>query len=336
MFGKALYRSTVLFSLALLFSPNFASCQKAEPSTSLIETEPGVQVEVNNWGGSGQPLILLAGLGAKGLDFGSFAGALEAKFHVYTITRRGYGRSSAPVPTSENYSADRLADDILSVLDQLHIVKPLIVGHSLAGEELSSIGSRRPERVAGLVYLDAGYRYALSSTGLNDLQLDIITMRRYLGHALDDIDPAEEKKSVNAFLEELPDFKTEMQAYSKSLGAAGPVSASDLAKEEADRRTPEGRAERAILDSEQRYISIKCPILVIFAYPHDLPASVTGADRQNREKEDMAFVDQRLKLFRAQPDVKIVLLPHATHGVQDSRRIEVLQEIEAFATRVQK
>jgi pimeloyl-ACP methyl ester carboxylesterase len=33
-------------------------------------------------------------------------------------------------------------------------------GHSLAGEELSSIGSRFPGRVAGLIYLDAGYSYS--------------------------------------------------------------------------------------------------------------------------------------------------------------------------------
>jgi non-heme chloroperoxidase len=32
----------------------------------------------------------------------------------------------------------------------------VLVGHSLAGEELSSIGSRYPERVAGLIYLDGG------------------------------------------------------------------------------------------------------------------------------------------------------------------------------------
>jgi pimeloyl-ACP methyl ester carboxylesterase len=46
------------------------------------------------------------------------------------------------------------------VLDQLKINRPVLVGHSLAGEELSSIGSRRPDKVAGLAYLDAAYGYA--------------------------------------------------------------------------------------------------------------------------------------------------------------------------------
>ena len=40
--------------------------------------------------------------------------------------------------------------------------------------------------------------------------------------------------------------------------------------------------------------------------------------------------------LRPQPDVKVVLLPHATHGVQDSRQGPVVKEIEAFAARVDK
>ena len=306
------------------------------PTPSLIETEPGVRVEVYDWGGSGPALVLLAGLGAKGSDFAAFAEALHPKFHVYSITRRGYGRSNAPEPTAENYSADRLADDVLAIMQALHLTKPLLVGHSLAGEELSSIGSRHPERVSGLVYLDAGYRYALSGPGLNDLQLDMITMRRYLAHALDDVDPAQGKTSVDAFLSELPDFVKELQAYSHSLGQAAPVSPAELAEEKKARQTPEGRAERAILDSEQRFSFVKCPMLVFFAYPHDLPASVTGAERESREKADMSFVDQRIRLFKAQPDVEVVLLPHATHGVQDSRQGEIVKEIKAFAARVER
>jgi non-heme chloroperoxidase len=44
----------------------------------------------------------------------------------------------------------------LAVLDSLHLARPVLVGHSIAGDELSSIASRHPDRVAGLVYLDPG------------------------------------------------------------------------------------------------------------------------------------------------------------------------------------
>lgn len=174
-------RVFLLAALVLGNGPPLRSAAQSIPTkNSMVETEPGVRVEVLDWGGSGPPLVLLAGLGAVARDFDSFAGALRPHFHVFGITRRGYGASSAPLPNDQNYTADRLANDDLVVLDQLHLQKPLLVGDSLAGEELSSIGTRKPDRVAGLVYLDAGYRYALSGPGLNDLQLDMITMRRYL------------------------------------------------------------------------------------------------------------------------------------------------------------
>jgi pimeloyl-ACP methyl ester carboxylesterase len=73
------------------------------------------------------------------------------------------------MPKSSNYSAERLGDDVIAVLDSLQLKSPILIGHSFGGEELSSIGSRKPERIAGLVYLDAGYRYALSGPGLGDL-----------------------------------------------------------------------------------------------------------------------------------------------------------------------
>jgi hypothetical protein len=42
---------------------------------------------------------------------------LSPEHQVYGITRRGYGASSAPVPTTVNDVADRLGDDILAAMD---------------------------------------------------------------------------------------------------------------------------------------------------------------------------------------------------------------------------
>jgi pimeloyl-ACP methyl ester carboxylesterase len=95
------------------------------------------------------------------IRFDSFAPEFASHFHVYGITRRGFGASSKPAPDDDNYSADRLGDDVLAVMSALKLERPILVGHSLAGEELSSIGSRYPEKVAALIYLDAGYGYAL-------------------------------------------------------------------------------------------------------------------------------------------------------------------------------
>jgi len=131
----------------------------APHSDQFVTVDKDVRLEVLDFGGSGRPLVLLAGLGNTGHAFDRFAPKLVDQFHVYAITRRGHGASST---AASGYGADRLADDVLQVIDALKLNRPIVAGHSVAGEELSSIGTRRPEKVAGLVYLDAGYAYALN------------------------------------------------------------------------------------------------------------------------------------------------------------------------------
>jgi pimeloyl-ACP methyl ester carboxylesterase len=130
----------------------------APHTDQFVSVDRDVRLEVLDWGGSGRPLVFLSGLGNTAHVFDRFAPRLIDQFHVYGITRRGFGASSVP---ASGYSADRLADDVLKVIEALKLDRPVLAGHSVAGEELSSIGSRYPEKVAGLVYLDAGYAYAI-------------------------------------------------------------------------------------------------------------------------------------------------------------------------------
>jgi hypothetical protein len=52
-----------------------------------ITVEEGIKLEVIDWGGSGPPLVLLAGLGDTAHVFDKFALRLNPTFHVYGITR---------------------------------------------------------------------------------------------------------------------------------------------------------------------------------------------------------------------------------------------------------
>ena len=123
-----------------------------------IQVDKDVLLEVLDWGGSGRPLVLLAGGNLTAHIYDTFlVPKLIGAYHVYGITRRGSGKSSAP---ESGYLADRLGDDVLAVIDALKLDHPVLVGHSIAGQELSSIGSRHPEKVAGLIYLDAAAPYA--------------------------------------------------------------------------------------------------------------------------------------------------------------------------------
>ena len=152
----------------------FAGVAAAQDTTThkieFVTVEPDVKLEVIDWGGPETPgvrtLVLLAGLGDTAHRFDPFATQLIKTYRVFGVTRRGFGVSSVP---ENGYDADRLGDDVLAVMDALKLRKPILVGHSLGGEELSSIGSRHPERVSGLVYLDAGYVYAFAAPGAEPL-----------------------------------------------------------------------------------------------------------------------------------------------------------------------
>jgi non-heme chloroperoxidase len=155
------------FGLAVLIAAAVVSALRSpvEPkrpppggNTQFITVQSNVELEVIDFGGIGRPLVLLAGHGATAHAFAPFSTDLTAKYHVYGITRRGFGLSSAPV---SGYTAERLGDDVVAVIDTLRLVRPVLVGHSMAGEELSSVATFHPEKVSGLVYIDAAGSYAL-------------------------------------------------------------------------------------------------------------------------------------------------------------------------------
>jgi pimeloyl-ACP methyl ester carboxylesterase len=133
-----------------------------QAGTHMVTVAPNVRLEVMNWGGSGPTMVFLAGLGMTAADFESFASRFRDSFHVYGITRRGFGASSCPV---DGYDAATRAHDIIVILDSLHIDRAVLVGHSLGGDELSKIAATVPNRVRALIYLEAYDHPATADNG---------------------------------------------------------------------------------------------------------------------------------------------------------------------------
>jgi non-heme chloroperoxidase len=169
----------------------------------MIAVEPDVKLEVLDWGGTGRPLVLLAGMGDTAHGFDTFAPKLTAKYHVYGITRRGFGVSSKPEFVTANYNAARLGDDVLAVIAALHLNHPILAGHSIAGEELSDIGFHHPDAVAGLIYLDAGYSYALYDQTNGQIMFDALKLHDMLPQMVPGKIPSDAPKSLNEILEQL-------------------------------------------------------------------------------------------------------------------------------------
>ncbi len=269
-------------------------------SVQFVTVDKDVKLEVLDWGGSGQPLILLAGAGSTAHVFDTFAPKLVPKYHVYGITRRGFGASSQPVPSVSNYSATRLGDDVLAVMDHLRLNRPILVGHSLAGEELSSVGSRYPEKVAGLVYLEAGYAFAYYDRAHGDLWLDMIDLRK----RIDELQSGtgDRKQLWQEILTDVSHLEKPLQELTKQIASMPSL------------RTPSS-IDRAIQFGWEKHTDIHVPILAIFAQPQVLDTRIT---------------DQVNAFEAGLPSAHVVRLKNAQHFIFNSNEADVLREMDAF------
>ena len=226
---------STLIALLLTATSSFAQPAAPQPDTSphtvqMVPVAEGVELEVLDWGGSGPPLVFLAGMGFTAHDFDAFALRFVPAHHVYAITRRGFGASSKPAPDGSNYSANRLGDDVLAVMDTLKLDRPVLAGHSLAGEELSSVATRHPEKLAGVVYLDAAYGYAYYAPGnLNpsnvNLTIDVNEIRRNVQELAPLWQRPEEAIAAIDLIRkaELPKLEADIRAAQSALRAYPPA-----------------------------------------------------------------------------------------------------------------
>jgi pimeloyl-ACP methyl ester carboxylesterase len=296
-----------------------------------VNVEPGVALEVLDWGGSGPPVVFLAGRGNTAHVFDRFAPKLAPGYHVYGITRRGFGRSSAP---AWGYVADSLADDVLAVIDSLHLRRPVVIGHSLAGEELSSIGSRHPEKVAGLVYLDAAYGYAFFDSTQTSAGLLVSHVRRQLarldGNAAG-LSLREQGDVISELLAtSLPLLERDLRALRQSIAgqrdpsAVVPVPAADPVL-------------RALDSGHQPYTSVRAPVLAIFALPREVPPALARDSAALARFDSVAVARGSIQIAavrRAAPSARVVSVPHANHFVFRSNEADVLRELRAFLSDV--
>ena len=97
--------------------------------------------------GEGAPLVLIPGLGGDGRFWGGVEIALKG-FRIITVDHRGAGRSDRP---EKGYSINRIASDVLTILDVEKIDAAHLVGHSTGGTVVQTIALDAPERAKSLV-----------------------------------------------------------------------------------------------------------------------------------------------------------------------------------------
>jgi pimeloyl-ACP methyl ester carboxylesterase len=145
-------RFAIVFASAVMFAQNSADEKDASPHMENFVQANGVRLHYLDWGGDGEPLVLLTGYGATAHVFDSLAPRLTKTFRVVAVTRRGRAPSER---SSSGYDLATLTSDVRAFLDALKLRRIHLVGHSFAGSEMTEFASLHPERVISLVYFDA-------------------------------------------------------------------------------------------------------------------------------------------------------------------------------------
>lgn len=316
------------FLVVPLYSQDSAGWTDPSPHiTRFIAVERGVRLEVLDWGSSGRPIVLLAGGGNTAHVFDDFAPKLTTHYHVYGITRRGFGASGY---SATDHPADRLGDDVVAVIDALKLSRPILVGHSIAGVELSSVANRHPNKVAGLVYLDAAYSYAFDNgTGAN-----VMEFQKLKG-------PQPPTPSET----DLASFSALQKYYERVNGFPFPEAELRAQRES----TPDGRVGKQrdfpgatlfmpLMTGTKKYTVIPVRALVIFANPHsqgtwvddNTDPSVQTAAKAYSSALIVLTERQEMSVKNGVPSAHVITLPGANHHMFLSNEAEVLKDMFAF------
>ena len=196
------------------------------------------------------------------------------------------------------------------MIDALKLNRPVLAGHSVAGEELSSVASRHPEKISALIYIDAGYPYALYDETHGDLVLDSIAMRGTLDHLhLGTLHLSPDQ--LNEVLAQTQRLQRQLQQRIEDLSTTGPP------------RPVDNPVIVAILDGQQKYTHINVPVLAIFNVPHS-PAFL-------RTMENLAHAFETHV-----PNARIVRIPNADHYLFRTNEADVLRDMNDFISNLQR
>ncbi len=305
---------------------------KSSHEISYVSTERNVRLEVLDWRQEIKPdaptLLLLPGLGGTAHSYDEVAEQLSEKYNVVGMTRRGTGDSSKP---GSGYDIARLSEDVLQIMDALGLDDVILVGHSFGGEELSYLGANHPDRVNGLIYLDAAYDRVSVNSG------DTTRRFRELSVQLPQIPPARPDESVSY---------EALDKYRQRTGRSGSIPEGEIIASY-DLSTGNIKHDQLYLDALMRgivapdYENISVPALALYAVAGS-PESLMEAWYDQSDPALQAILEELYQLERARKRIQIerfesgvkhgkaVILEDADHWIFITHEQEVLDAIDEF------
>jgi pimeloyl-ACP methyl ester carboxylesterase len=205
---------------------------------------------------------------------------------------------------------------VLAVMKALDIVRPVLVGHSMAGEELSSVGSRFPGKVAGLIYLDAATDFALDDPQHPLLAVELNDVKRHIDEV--EAGGVDEKKKLLELEDAVERLATVLHHDNAEIANMPPL-------------PPRSPISAALNFGMQRYTNIPVPVLAIYACPHNWDRLPDSPRKTALIADDKARCSAWAANFRrGVPSARIIVIPNADHYVYLSNDAQVVEEMNAF------
>ena len=113
----------------------------------------GLRMCYRDWGGSGQPMVLVHGLASNRHIWDLVAPILAQDFHVFAVDQRGHGESDKP---DSGYDFETVAGDLNGFVTALGTEAPILVGHSWGGDVALEHAIAYPDETRGLCLVDGG------------------------------------------------------------------------------------------------------------------------------------------------------------------------------------
>ncbi|MFJ5264968.1 alpha/beta fold hydrolase [Streptomyces sp. NPDC088387] len=113
----------------------------------------GVGLVCRDWGGPGRPIVFLHGLAGHAGEWDVLARRLSPGHRVVAVDMRGHGASERH---PEDVSRAAFVADVVAVIEQLELRRPVLVGQSLGGHTAMLTAAAHPGLVHALVLVEAG------------------------------------------------------------------------------------------------------------------------------------------------------------------------------------
>jgi pimeloyl-ACP methyl ester carboxylesterase len=141
-----------------------------EPAGYVVEVRPGDRIHFLDWGGSGEPgVLLIHGLSNTAWSWAPVARRLVVERRVVAMDLRGHGLSDAPTGA---YSAGDLAGDVIAAAEGSGLLAPgggrvVLVGHGFGAIVAAWAAAELRQRCCRLVLVDGGWEDLAATSGLD-------------------------------------------------------------------------------------------------------------------------------------------------------------------------